>query len=148
MVPPSLRKVTVCQQCSTPAIARLWPATCTLWAMTSKQYAFLAGADIGPLAATALMIRDVSVPGANITILESSPVLGGNLDGAGDPATGYSIPGGLRYLSAALCQSAVRLSGLLGLFALTRSHWKKRCQIDHRVPWHRNSSRTLRASTL
>ena len=40
------------------------------------------------------MIRDGSLPGANISILEAAPVLGGSLDGSGDPASGYSMRGG------------------------------------------------------
>jgi oleate hydratase len=40
------------------------------------------------------MIRDGSLPGENISILEAAPIMGGNLDGAGDPAAGYSMRGG------------------------------------------------------
>jgi oleate hydratase len=40
------------------------------------------------------MIRDGHWPGANISILEAAPVMGGSLDGAGDPARGYSMRGG------------------------------------------------------
>jgi len=40
------------------------------------------------------MIRDGGLPGGNISILEALPVMGGSLDGAGDPAAGYSIRGG------------------------------------------------------
>ena len=59
--------------------------------MTSK--AFLVGGGIGSMAA-AFMIGDGKLPGANITILEASPVLGGSLDGAGDAESGYSLRGG------------------------------------------------------
>ena len=56
--------------------------------------AWLVGGGIGSLAAAAFMIRDGGVRGANITILEEAPVLGGSLDGAGDAASGYSMRGG------------------------------------------------------
>lgn len=57
-------------------------------------HAFLIGGGIGSLAAAAFMVRDGAVPGDNITILEAAPVLGGSLDGAGDPVNGYSLRGG------------------------------------------------------
>ena len=56
--------------------------------------AYLLGGGIGSLAAAAFMIRDGSMPGGNISILEGAPVLGGSLDGTGDPAVGYSLRGG------------------------------------------------------
>ena len=40
------------------------------------------------------MIRDGGMPGGNISIFEAAPVMGGSLDGAGDPAAGYSMRGG------------------------------------------------------
>jgi oleate hydratase len=46
------------------------------------------------MAAAAFMIRDGHLRGANISILEAARVMGGSLDGAGDPATGYSMRGG------------------------------------------------------
>ena len=57
-------------------------------------HAFLIGGGIGSLAAAAFMVRDGAMPGANITVLEASPILGGSLDGAGDPVNGYSLRGG------------------------------------------------------
>ncbi len=56
--------------------------------------AYLAGGGIGSLAAAAFMIRDGEMSGKNITILEALPLLGGSLDGAGDPDRGYSLRGG------------------------------------------------------
>lgn len=56
--------------------------------------AYLIGGGIGSLAAAAFMIRDGGMTGANISIFEALPVLGGSLDGAGDPVTGYSLRGG------------------------------------------------------
>ena len=55
---------------------------------------FAIGGGIGSMAAAAFMIRDGGIPGANITIYEALPVLGGSLDGAGNPRDGYSLRGG------------------------------------------------------
>jgi len=55
---------------------------------------FAVGGGIGSLAAAAFMIRDGGMPGANITIYETLPVLGGSLDATGGPETGYSLRGG------------------------------------------------------
>jgi len=62
--------------------------------MHSNSKTYLVGGGIGSLAAAAFMIRDGNLPGGNISIFEASPVLGGSLDGAGDPARGYSMRGG------------------------------------------------------
>jgi oleate hydratase len=62
--------------------------------MSTKSKAYLVGGGIGSLAAAAFMIRDGGLPGGNITILEAAPIVGGSLDGAGDPARGYSMRGG------------------------------------------------------
>ena len=55
---------------------------------------YLVGGGIGSLAAAAFMIRDGNLPGGNISILEEMPVIGGSLDGAGNPVDGYSLRGG------------------------------------------------------
>lgn len=62
--------------------------------MNAKSKAYLVGGGIGSLAAAAFMIRDGNLPGGNISILEATPIMGGSLDGAGDPAGGYSLRGG------------------------------------------------------
>jgi oleate hydratase len=62
--------------------------------MSTKKKAYLVGGGIGSLAAAAFMIRDGNLPGEDISILEASPILGGSLDGAGDPERGYSLRGG------------------------------------------------------
>jgi oleate hydratase len=62
--------------------------------MNSDIKAYLVGGGIGSLAAAAFMIRDGHLPGANITIFEAAPLLGGSLDGAGNPEAGYSLRGG------------------------------------------------------
>ena len=62
--------------------------------MDTNSKAWLVGGGIGSLAAAAFMLRDGSMPGESVTILEAGPILGGSLDGAGDPAAGYSMRGG------------------------------------------------------
>ena len=62
--------------------------------MKTPANSYFIGGGIGSLAAAACMIRDGKVPGASISILESTPILGGSLDGAGDAASGYSLRGG------------------------------------------------------
>ena len=62
--------------------------------MSVKPKAWLVGGGIGSMAAAAFMIRDGGIPGENISILEAAPLLGGSLDGAGDPSSGYSLRGG------------------------------------------------------
>ena len=62
--------------------------------MKTPANSYFIGSGIGSLAAAAFMIRDGKVPGANISILESAPLLGGSLDGAGDGVSGYSLRGG------------------------------------------------------
>jgi len=56
--------------------------------------AHLVGGGIGSLAAAAFMIRDGGLPGGNITIYEALPLLGGSLDGGGNPSDGYTLRGG------------------------------------------------------
>jgi oleate hydratase len=62
--------------------------------MSTKSKAYLLGGGIGSLAAAAFMIRDGAFSGENIVILEAKPIMGGSLDGAGNPTDGYSLRGG------------------------------------------------------
>ena len=62
--------------------------------MNTHSKAYLVGGGIGSLAAAAFLIRDGGVPGANISILEAGPLMGGSLDGAGDAERGYTMRGG------------------------------------------------------
>lgn len=62
--------------------------------MNKVSKAYLVGGGIGSLAAAAFMVRDGKLSGGNISILEATPIMGGSLDGAGDPARGYSLRGG------------------------------------------------------
>jgi oleate hydratase len=62
--------------------------------MRTNPKAYLVGGGIGSLAAAAFMVRDGNLPGGNISIFEAAPSMGGSLDGAGDPAGGYSMRGG------------------------------------------------------
>jgi len=63
-------------------------------AAEAKIRAYLVGGGIGSLAAAAFMIRDGHVPGRNISIYEALPLLGGSLDGCGNPKDGYILRGG------------------------------------------------------
>ena len=56
--------------------------------------AYLVGGGIASLAAAAYLIHDANVPAAQVHILESSPLTGGSMDGAGSPETGYILRGG------------------------------------------------------
>jgi len=62
--------------------------------MSADRKAYLIGGGIGSLAAAAFMVRDGGIRGDNITIFESLPVLGGSLDGGGNPQSGYTMRGG------------------------------------------------------
>lgn len=62
--------------------------------MKRPSKAYLVGGGIGALAAAAFLIRDGNLAGENICVLEAAPMLGGSLDGAGDPDQGYSLRGG------------------------------------------------------
>ena len=62
--------------------------------MNSTRKAYFVGGGIGSLAGAAFLIRDAGMPGHNISILESNPLMGGSLDAAGDAERGYSMRGG------------------------------------------------------
>ncbi len=62
--------------------------------MNKTARAYLIGGGIGSLAAAAFMVRDGGISGGNISIFETLPIIGGSLDGAGDPERGYSLRGG------------------------------------------------------
>ena len=53
--------------------------------------AYMVGRCIGSLAAVVFLICDGNVPGRNITIYEAMPVLGGSLDGDGNPTNDYTV---------------------------------------------------------
>lgn len=76
------------QQLSTPPPTSISPAN------GAARKAYMIGGGIGSLAAAAFLIRDGNVPGRNITIYEAMPVLGGSLDGDGNPTNGYTMRGG------------------------------------------------------
>ena len=46
-----------------------------------KKKAFIVGGGLAGISAAAFLIRDASMPGKNITIFESQPIVGGSLDG-------------------------------------------------------------------
>ena len=49
---------------------------------------YMVGGGIGTLSAAAFLIRDGGISGHNITIYEAMPILGGSLDGGGNPDDG------------------------------------------------------------
>lgn len=59
-----------------------------------KSKAYLIGGGIGNLAAAAFLIRDGGFAGEDICVLEAASLLGGSLDGSGNPERGYSLRGG------------------------------------------------------
>jgi oleate hydratase len=66
-------------------------------------HVYLVGGGIASLAAAVFLIRDGDIPGQNITILEQLDRLGGSLDGAGSPQSGYVLRGGRMIESKYLC---------------------------------------------
>jgi oleate hydratase len=68
-----------------------------------KTKVYLVGGGIASMAAAAFMIRDGDIPGHNITIFEELDKLGGSLDAAGSPETGYVLRGGRMIESKYVC---------------------------------------------
>jgi oleate hydratase len=64
---------------------------------------YLVGGGIASLASAVYLIKDAGVPGENIHILEQDDVLGGALDGTGDPDNGYIIRGGRMHEEHFVC---------------------------------------------
>ncbi len=56
--------------------------------------AYLVGGGIGSLAAAVHLLQDAHVPGNQIHVIESAPVMGGSMDGSGDATHGYLARGG------------------------------------------------------
>lgn len=69
----------------------------------SSVHAHLVGGGIASMAAAAVLIRDGDMLGRNITIYEELGVLGGALDGSGNPDSGYLVRGGRMLESKYLC---------------------------------------------
>lgn len=65
--------------------------------------AYLVGSGIASLAAAVHLIEDAKVPPAQIHILESLPIPGGSLDGAGNADEGYILRGGRMLNFSYLC---------------------------------------------
>lgn len=65
--------------------------------------AYLVGGGIASLAGAAYLIRDGGIPGRNIHIFEALNVVGGSMDGAGSPETGYLIRGGRMFNFSYVC---------------------------------------------
>lgn len=60
----------------------------------NARQAYIVGGGIAGLAAAVFLIRDGRMLGQNVHLLEQSERIGGSLDGAGDPDSGYVIRGG------------------------------------------------------
>jgi oleate hydratase len=76
--------------------------------MSSTQFdresvTYLVGGGIASLAAAVFLIRDGSIPGHTITIIEESSRIGGSLDATGNPDDGYVMRGGRMIESKYLC---------------------------------------------
>jgi oleate hydratase len=65
--------------------------------------AYLVGGGIASLAAAVHLIQDAKVPANQIHILESGPLPGGSMDGAGNADTGYILRGGRMLNFSYLC---------------------------------------------
>ncbi len=64
---------------------------------------YLVGGGIASLAAATHLIKDAQVPAEHIHILESSAIVGGSMDAAGDPSKGYIFRGGRMLNFSYLC---------------------------------------------
>ncbi len=64
---------------------------------------YLVGSGIASLASATYLLKDAGVAGENIHILEQDDVLGGALDGAGDPERGFIIRGGRMHEEHFVC---------------------------------------------
>ncbi len=59
-----------------------------------QRKAYMVGGGIASLSAAVFLIEDARMPGENIYIIEKTGMVGGSLDGAGDPERGYITRGG------------------------------------------------------
>ena len=64
---------------------------------------YLVGGGIASLASAVYLVKDAKVPGENIYILEQDALLGGALDGGGDPENGFIIRGGRMHEEHFVC---------------------------------------------
>jgi oleate hydratase len=68
-----------------------------------ETHVYLIGGGIASLAAAVQLIQDAKVPASQVHIFESLPLLGGAMDGAGDPTEGYIQCGGRMLNFSHLC---------------------------------------------
>lgn len=64
---------------------------------------YFVGGGIASLSSATYLIKDAGVPGKNIHILEQNDILGGALDGSGDPENGFIIRGGRMHEEHFVC---------------------------------------------
>jgi oleate hydratase len=91
--------------------------------------AYLIGGGIAAMAAAAFLIRDGDMRGVDITILEQLDIIGGSLDGAGSPETGYVLRGGRMLESKYLCT--------FGLFASIPALDGRQTVTEEILQWNR-----------
>lgn len=64
---------------------------------------YLVGSGIASLASAVYLIQDAGMPAANIRIFEQDDIIGGALDGAGDPEQGFVVRGGRMHEEHFVC---------------------------------------------
>ncbi len=64
---------------------------------------YLVGSGIASLASAVYLVKDAGVPGENIHILEQDDILGGALDGGGEPDDGFVVRGGRMHEEHYVC---------------------------------------------
>lgn len=111
----------------------------------------LVGGGIASLSAAAYLIRE-GVPGRNIHVYEELDVLGGSLDGAGDPDEGYVIRGGRMFNFSYVCTYDL-LSFIPSLDDPSKTVRDEFAEFNERVKTHANArivagGRVLDASSL
>ncbi len=98
----------------------------------ATSHVYLVGGGIASLSSAVYLIRDAKVPGKNIHILEQCSLLGGSLDGSGDPDKGYIIRGGRMHESRFRCYWDV-LSNIPSLEDPTISVTKETMRLNKKV---------------
>ena len=59
----------------------------------AEKHAHIVGGGMAGLAAAAFLVTDASMPAENVTVYDSLPLMGGSMDAAGTPKTGYTSRG-------------------------------------------------------
>src|SRR5271165_3751485 len=59
----------------------------------ADKHAHIVGGGIAGLSAAAFLVTDASMPADQVTIYETLPLMGGSMDAAGNPKSGYTSRG-------------------------------------------------------